>query len=152
MYQRYRVVLTDQQRQELKAMLTTGGVPNRANTHIRILLKADAAPGAAAWSDEQISLAFDCSTRSVMRVRQAFVQHGLRAAVERKKQPPRPPRKIDGRLEAHVVALACSAPPDGSVRWTVRLLSDKLVEFGDDATISHESVRQILKKTNLHLG
>jgi hypothetical protein len=152
MYKLYRVVLAAEQRQQLKDLLATGRLANQANTHARILLKADATPGAPAWTDAQISEAFDVSVRSVIRVREAFVVGGLDCAVHRKKPAPRLPRKIDGHVEAHVVALACSAPPTGAARWTIRLLSDRVVELVELESISRESVRRILKKTNLSLG
>ena len=152
MYKKYRVVLTDEQRQHLKDLIAAGRLANRAHTHARILLKADAAPSAPAWTDEQISDAFDVSVRSVVRVRETFVKAGLSRAVERQSPTGPRPRKVDGRVEAHVIALACSPAPLGHVRWTIRLLSDRVVELVDLESLSRESVRQILKKTNLSLG
>ena len=146
MYKRYRVELSTDQREQLKALISTGSPSSAANAHARILLKADASPGGPSWTDEQISDTLDVSIRTVMRVRQAFVQAGLQRALYRK--PPRGPypHKIDGRTEAQLVALVCSPPPPGHVRWTLRLLSDRLVELVDLESVSYETVRRALKK------
>lgn len=149
MYKKYRVMLTSEQRQELHDLLATGQLPNRANTHARILLKADCAPGGPAWSDAQISDAYDVSIRSIVRVREAFVKAGLRRAVERQPPTGRRPGKVDGRVEAHVIALACSAAPPGHVRWTLRLLSERVVALLELDSLSRERVRQILKESKL---
>jgi len=152
MYKKYHVELTSDQRQHLKELVSTGTLPNAAHTHARILLKADAAPGGPAWKDAQISDAFDVSIRTVLRVRQTFVHGGLARAVPR--QRPRGSRRhlVDGTVEAHLVALVCAPPPAGHARWTLRLLSDKLVELVELESISYETVRRALKKTNLSLG
>ena len=152
MYKKYIVELTPEQRQELKDLIATGSLPNSAHTHARVLLKADAAPGAPAWKDEQISDTFDVSVRSVVRVRQAFVNGGLKRAVYRQQPTTRRTHKIDGEVEAHLIALVCSAPPLGHARWSLRLLSDRLVELVDLDAVSYETVRRALKKTNLSLG
>lgn len=153
MYKRYQVRLSAEQRQELKQLITTGALANAAHCHARILLKADAAPGGAGWTDEQISNAFDVSVRTVMRVRQTFVQAGLARAVHRQ-QPRGPhPHKLDGAAEAHLVALVCSPPPQGHARWSLRLLSDRLVGLVDDLeSVSYETVRRTLKKTRSSRG
>lgn len=144
MNKRYVVTLTDDERQSLSNMVSRGNASARALEHARILLKADVADDS---SDEQISQACDVSTRTVERVRRRFVEEGLENAL-RPPKVPRPPRKFDGELEAHLLALACSDPPAGRGRWTVRLLAQKLVEMGHVDSISHESVRTVLKKTN----
>jgi hypothetical protein len=152
MYKKYRVELPAAQRAELQTLIRTGSLSNRVHLHARVLLKADTAPGAPAWTDEQISDTFDLSVRSIVRIRQAFCQAGLARALHG--QPRRPPRRtlVDGTVEAHLVALACSPPPDDRVRWTVRLLGAHLVELHVVDQISHETVRQTLKKMNLSLG
>ena len=152
MFKKYRVELTTEQRQQLKKLITTGSLPNAANRHARILLKADTAPGGHGWTDEQISDALDVNIRSVMRVRQAFVQAGLERAVYRKQRRGPHPRKIDGQVEAHLVALVCSPPPAGRARWSLRLLSDQLVELVDLESVSYETVRRALKKTHSSRG
>lgn len=157
MYKKYQVKLTPSEREELHILIRVGTAPAAAISHARILLKADTAPGAPAWKDEQISDAFDVSVRTVVRVRQSFVYTGLAGTIYRKKPSGPRPRKLDGHLEAHLVALVCSSPPQGRARWSVRLLSDEFVqlqevrEAGLDS-ISRETVRQTLKKTRLNPG
>jgi hypothetical protein len=151
MYKKYPVMLTPAQRQLLRARLATGTLTQTAGTRARILLKADAAPGGPAWTDEQLSAAFDLSVRSVMRVRQTFGAAGPDAALARRPPGPRLP-KIDGAIEAHLIALVCSPPPDGYARWSLRLVSDRLVALVDLESVSYETVRRTLKKTNLSRG
>jgi transposase len=110
----------------------------------QILLKADRRCG---WKDERIREAFGVSVRTVERVRERFVEEGLETTLDPPRKP-RAPQKIDGDVEARLVTLACSAPPDGRQRWTLRLLADKLVELDVVESISHEAVRLTLKKTN----
>jgi transposase len=149
---KYHVTLTDDERSMLRDLLSAGKAPARTLTHARILLKADESGTRAAWSDEAIRQALDVGLSTVARTRQRFVEEGLEAALERHK-PRRDYRHlVDGECEAHLVALACSAPPAGHQRWTLRLLADKLVEREHIDRISHETVRQVLKKTNLSLG
>ena len=152
MYKKYRVALSAEQRQRLTTLISTGSLSTAANRHARILLKADTARGGHGWTDEQISDAFDVHIRTVMRVRQAFVQAGLERAVSRKKPYGPRPHKIDGQVEAHLVALVCSPPPPGQVRWSLRLLSDRLVELVDLESVSYETVRRALKKTHSSRG
>ncbi len=97
------------------------------------------------WTDELVADAFGCHRNTVANVRQRFVEHGLEAALERQKRT-YPPRLVDGKLEAQIIALRCSSPPEGRARWTLRLLADKLVELEIVPAISHETVRQVLKK------
>lgn len=146
---KYVVTLTTEERHDLSALITAGKGAAPKLAHARILLKADAAPGGPAWADERIAEALEVSRASVERVRQRFVEQGLEAALVRKK-PDRPPRSsaLDGAAEARLIALACSRPPAGRAAWTLRLLADKLVEVEVVASVSHETVRQVLKKTN----
>jgi len=120
--------------------------------HARILLKADAAPGGPNWSDAQITTALDVGESTVHRVRQAFVEESLNAALNPKQPSGRQYRKLDGAMEARLVALACSPPPEGRQRWTMELLADKLVELKVVQSIGRECVRTTLKKTNLSPG
>lgn len=157
MYKKYQVELTPTQREELHTLIRVGTAPAAALCHARILLKADIAPGGPAWKDEQVSDAFDVSVRTVVRVRQAFVYRGLVGTIYRKKPSGPRTRKLDGELEAHLVALVCSPPPEGRARWSVRLLSDEFVKLEEVseqglAGISRETVRQTLKKMRLSLG
>jgi transposase len=149
---KYHVTLTDAERSMLRDLLSAGKVPARTLAHARILLKADESGDGPAWSDEAIRKALDVGLSTVMRVRQRFVEEGLEAALERHKPRRDYSHLVDGECEAHLVALACSAPPAGHKRWTLRLLADKLVEREYIASISHETVRQVVKKTHLSLG
>lgn len=152
MHKRYRVELSADQRGQLKALISTGSPASSTNRHARILLKADAAPGGPAWTDEQIGDTLEVSIRTVVRVRQTFVQAGLERALHRQRPRGPHPRKIDGEVEAHLVALVCSPPPPGRARWSLRLLSDRLVELVDLERVSYETVRRALKKTNSSPG
>src|SRR5512135_407501 len=149
---KYHVTLTDNERRMLRDVLSAGKAPARTLTHARILLKADESGESPAWSDEAIRQALDVGLSTVARVREQFVEEGLEAARERDKPRREYSHLVDGECEAHLVALVCSAPPAGHKRWTLRLLADKLVEREYIDSISHETVRQVLKKTNLSLG
>ena len=146
---KYRVTLTDEERQRLQAMIAAGKAAAKTLAHARILLKADQADGGPAWPDHRIAEALDLSVATVERVRQRLVEHGLDAALRRKEQD-RPSRLpvLDGRAEARLIALACSTPPGGRAVWTMQLLADKLVELEVVDSISDETVRLALKKTS----
>src|SRR5437763_8417134 len=139
---RYKVTLDAEERQHLHDLIATGQAAARKLAHARILLKADAADGGPAWPDWQIADALEVSTDTVERVRQRFVELGLDAALDRK-QRERPPReiKLDGRAEARLIALACSAPPDGRAAWTMQMLADKPVELAVVASIPDATAR-----------
>jgi transposase len=150
---KYTVTLTAEERQQLHDLVTTGKAAAKKLAHARILLKADAAEGGPSWDDQRIADATEVSTDTVARVRQRFVEQGLEAALTRKKQDrPSRERKLDGRAEARLIALACSAPPDGRKEWTMRLLADRLVELEVVDTVSDETVRRVLKKTSSSRG
>jgi transposase len=150
---KYKVTLTAEERESLQGLITTGKAAAQKLAHARILLKADAAEGGPAWDDQRIADATEVSTDTVARVRQRFVERGLEAALTRKKQDrPSRERKLDGRAEARLIALACSAPPDGRKEWTMKLLADRLVELEVVDTVSDETVRRILKKTRSSRG
>lgn len=122
-------------------------------TRVRILLKADQSDDGPAWPDAKISEAFDVTVQTIERVRKQLVEEGFDAVLSRHPYKQKVSRKkIDGDVEAHLIALCCSDPPEGRVRWTLRLLADKVVELGYIDSISHEAIRQTLKKTNLSLG
>src|SRR5437667_8573641 len=142
---KYTVTLTAEERNSLQRLVTTGKAAAKKLTHARILLKADAAPGGPAWIDADIAGAVEVSAATVERVRQRFVEQGLEAALVRKRQDrPSRERKLDGRGEARLIALACSSPPSGRGAWTLQLLADKLVELQVVDTIADETVRQVL--------
>jgi transposase len=148
MHKKYLVTLTSEERQRLTALLSAGKASALTLTRARILLKADQADGSPAWDDARIAEALDVGHRTVERVRQRFVERGLDAALARKPQDrPSVPRKLDGRAEAHLIALACSAPPDGRPAWTLKLLAGRLVELQVVESVSYETVRHVLKKT-----
>jgi transposase len=143
---KYLVTLTAEEREQLQALTHAGRIAARTLKHAWILLKADASPAGPAWCDRAIRTAFDVGWSTIARVRQACVEHGVDAALYPKRPPPRLPSKLDGANEAHLIALACSTPPTGQERWTLRLLAERFVTL-EGATISHETVRRALKKT-----
>jgi transposase len=146
---KYIVTLTDEERLDLEQLVRTGKAAAYKITHARVLLKADASEGGPAWTDEQIAGALDVSRATVERLRQRFVEEGLEAALCRRKQArPSRERTFDGAAEARLIALACSQPPVGRASWTLRLLAEKLVELEVVDSVSHETVRQALKKTS----
>jgi hypothetical protein len=150
---KYIVRLSQEERTSLKKLLTSGRGSGRMFTRVRILLKADQGDDGPAWPDEKISEAFDVTVQTIERVRKQLVEEGFEAVLSRRPYKQEVSRKkIDGDVEAHLIALCCSDPPEGRVRWTLRLLADKVVELGYIDSISHEAVRQTLKKTNLNLG
>jgi transposase len=139
---KYIVELTEEERQELQELISKGKLSVRKVTRARILLKAD-----EGWKDEDIVTALDTSVATVERIRKRFVEGGLEKALN---DDPRPgaKRKLDLRGEATLIALSCSPPPADHDHWTLRLLADRLVELGRVESISHEAVRQYLKKTS----
>ena len=150
---RYKVTLEAEERQHLHDLIAAGKAAARKLAHARILLKADATEGGPAWPDHRIADALEVSTATVERVRQRFVEQGCDAALERKHRgKPARPIKLDGRAEAQLIALACSAPPQGRATWTMQLLADKLVELEVVDSISDETVRLALKKTKSNPG
>ena len=150
---KYKVTLTAEERQQLSELIAAGKAAAQKLAHARVLLKADAADGGPAWPDARIAEAVEVSIATVERLRQRFVEHGLEAALGRKK-PDRPsrPRKLDGHAEARLIALACSAPPEGRTEWTMQLLADKLVELQVVDAVCDETVRRVLKKTRSSRG
>jgi transposase len=147
MPKKYRVTLTAEERVELEGILGKGKADARKLARARILLQADAADGGPARTDEQVAAGLNVSTRTVERVRQRFVEDGLQAAPLPKPTKRVYARVLDGKQEAHLIALACSAPPAGERRWTLRLLAEQVVELKYADAVSHETVRRVLKKT-----
>jgi transposase len=146
---RYVVTLTEPERNELQELISK----NKANRHTIvnafILLKADKA---SSWSNQAISQAYQVSTKKVEQVKKRFVEEGYEAALYRKPVTNMHRRKMTGEEEAHLIALCCSEPPPGYATWTLRLLADKMVECHLVDSLSHETVRQTLKKMKLSLG
>lgn len=152
MRKKYQVALTPDQRTQLQQLIARGKAAARTLTHARILLKADEAEDGPAWTNAAITQALEISELTVTRIRKRFWAGGLEAALHRKEQVKRKERKLDGEQEAHLIALTCSAAPEGRDRWSLRLLAGKLVELGHVEAVSHETVRQVLKKGNLSRG
>lgn len=147
MYKKYVVRLIEEEREQIEKLVRRGRAHARSLLYGRILLKADA-DGPDRWTDERIAEALEVSTATVARERRRFVEDGLEVALMAKK-PGRPRRGVlDGRAEAHLVALSCSEPPEGRGSWTLRLLADRMVELGHVEGFSHETVRRTLKKTS----
>ena len=149
---RYKVTLEDEERQYLLALISKGKSAASKLTRARILLQADQGPQGPACSDEQIHQALHVGRMTVERTRQAFVEKGLEAALNRKKRETPGNQKFDGKTEAHLIALTCSTPPKGQKRWTLQLLADKMVELEYFESMTSETIRQHLKKMNLSLG
>ena len=146
MYKKYVVRLTEEERTQLETLVRSGRAHARKLLYGRILLKADT-DGPDRWTDERIADALEVSTATVARERRRFCEEGLEVALMPRK-PGRPRRRVlDGRAEAHLVALSCSDPPEGRERWSLRLLADRMVELGHADELSYETVRRTLKKT-----
>src|SRR5262245_54574929 len=140
---KYHVQLSAAERTQVDSLIRTGTAPARTQIHARILLKADCAAQGAAWPDNVIAQACDVSTATIERVRKLFVTQGLDVALYRRRpQGSSPRRKLDGRQQAHLIAVTCGPPPDGQERWTLALLADRLVELQIVDAIARETVRQ----------
>ena len=145
------VRLPPAERALLGDLIAAGTAPARTLTHARILLKADRGPDGPGWTDARIAEAVETSLATVARVRRRWVRGGLGDALHRRPTGPRP-RKLDGAQEARVIALACSAPPAGRERWSLRLLAERLVELEVVDGIAPNTVRTVLKKTSSSPG
>jgi len=149
MPKKYRVTLTPEERCELELMVGSGKSAARKLNHARVLLKADEGAGGPGLIDEEVAEALEVGLATVARVRQRFVEQGLEAALVPKPTARVYARKLDGDGEAHLVALACSAPPEGRRRWTLSLLAGRMVVLGRaEGGLSYETVRRVLKKTS----
>ena len=147
MNKRYIVRLTSAEREQLEQLVRKGKTAAYKIRHAHILLSVDA--DGLCWSDEQTRAAFRCNSNTIHNIRQRFVESGLEAALHRKKQVilSRKPL-LDGAGEARLIALGCSSPPEGYGHWTLKLLSDKLVELKVVPSISGQTVHRVLKKMN----
>src|ERR687888_525717 len=140
---RYSVLLSEEERARLHTMIGRGVAPASALTHARILLKANQGEAGPSWTDAAIAVALEVNPATVARIRQQYVTAGLDAALQRKPPARKYRRRLDGQQEARLVALACSAPPEGHKRWTLRLLADRLVALEvveGVETVSYETV------------
>ena len=146
---KYIVTLTSDERERLTRLVSSGQDKAYRIKHANILLTAD--ENGPHLTSQDIAKAFSCHLNTVSDICQRFVEQGLEDALERKKrQTPPTPRKLDGRGEARLIALACRKPPEGISHWALRLLADELVELGVVESISYETVRRTLKKTSLN--
>ena len=141
----YKVILSAQERDHLINLVSSGAEKTRKITRCRILLKAD-----EGWIDQDISQALDVGQATVERIRKKYFENDLEYAINRRPSRREYERKIDGKIEAHLIALSCGVAPKGYSKWTVRLLADRLVKLEqvEIETVSHETVRQVLKKNN----
>jgi transposase len=146
MRKQYHVQLTPDQRAEASAVLRRGTTAALTARHARILLEADAAVRRRVRGDRQVAELCGVSPRTVARVRERFARDGFAVALHGRPHPGSPP-KLDSAQEARLIALACTAPPAGRVRWSVRLLAQRAVELAELPPISRELVRTTLKKT-----
>ena len=144
---KYHVRLSDKERKTLLKMISKGSASAKSIMHANVLLAADENAEGAKKSETEIAELFHVHTRTVHTIRRQYSEHGLQAALGRKKRetPPVAP-KITGEVEAKIIALSCSAPPPGRSRWSLRLLADKAVELHYIDDISHEAVGRLLKK------
>ena len=145
-----KVTLTTEVRERLEGIIHSGDEPARTQTRARILLLTDHRQGHH-WNDEAIAAGLLCSQKTVVNVRQRYVEEGLEAALYDKPRPGQAP-KLTGEVEAQLTLLACSDPPEGYARWTMRLLADKLVELELVEEISHVAVWERLKKRTAPLA
>lgn len=145
---KYTVKLTDIEKTKLTAIATKGKATAKVILHANILLSADVSNGPA-HSEKEIARNLHINAQTVHTVRRKYCTEGLEAALSRKtrKTPPRAP-KLTGEVEAKIIALSCSSPPEGRAKWTLRLLADRIIEMQIVESISHESVHRLLKKTN----
>ena len=149
---KYKVTLTDDERRDLITLVNKGKAAARKITRARILLLADESEAGASWSDDRIVEALGVSRRTVERTREKCVESGLEAALNHKRTQRPQSKRLDGEAEARLVQLACTDAPDGRERWTMQMLADKLIELEIVETISDETVRTTLKKTNSNPG
>ncbi len=143
----YRVFLDEAQRAALRTLVGSGVAPARTLTRARVLLEADHGEGGPDWADATVAGTLDLHPGTVQRIRRRFVEAGLAATLERKRPDRVYERALDGRQEAHLVALACAEAPAGHARWSLRLLAGELVRLEVVDAVSHETVRRTLRQT-----
>ena len=149
---RYRITLTEQERNDLEAFTRDGKTGGKKFIHARALLLCNVGADGPAWTVAETAEALGVTSRTIEHLKQRFVEEGLEAALQRRPRV-KPPREVlfDGAFEARLIALACSVAPKGYERWTVRLLADKVVELNMASSVSHMTVQRVLKKTHLNL-
>lgn len=151
MNHKYIVTLTEEERQELRALVQKGQTQGYRIKHAQILLKLDEIPENQEWTYDKIKEAYHATPHTISQIAKRFVTGGMEAALGRKEQANRH-KKVDGRVEAHIIAIACSEAPEGRERWTLQLIADELVRLGVVDSISDTTVMETLKKTNLSHG
>lgn len=151
MEKRWVVELSQEERQQLEQLINKGKVAGYKIKHAHMLLKADEGENGPSWPDTRIAEAYNVSESTVRNLRKRLVEKGFEAALEREKQTNRR-TKLDGEIEAKLIAIACSQPPEGYSRWSVRLLANRLVELEIVDAVSHMTVQRVMKKTNSNHG
>lgn len=148
----YKVTLSKTEREELKAIVAKGKHSSLQFRNACILLNCDEGKFGQKLSNKQIAQVLQVNSKTVERLKERFVEEGFDACVDRKPYPFKQKPKTDGDFEAHLIAISCSKSPKGYARWSLRMLANKMVELNYSEKVSHETVRQVLKKTNLSLG
>ena len=149
---RYKVTLIKEEREQLQSVMGKGKHTSQQFRNACILINSDESPNGKKLSNEQIAQVLNINPKTVERIKQRFVEEGFDQCMGRKPYPKKGPLKTDGDFEAHLIALSCSEAPEGYARWSLRLLADKMVELKYADSISHETVRQVLKKTKSNRG
>lgn len=152
MNRKYTIELSEEERQYLEKLTSSGIASARTVKRAQILLKSDSQAEGMPWKYDQICAAFNITPVTVLNIRKSFVEKGLAATLCRKKPEREYEHVLDGEEEAHLIALACSEPPEGRKVWSLRLLKDRFIRLGHVDNISHETIRTVLKKTNSSLG
>jgi|SRR5665213_1674309 len=148
----YKVTLTMEEREELTAILSKGKHSSLQYRNACILLNCDEGKFGQKITNEQIAQVLQINSKTIERLKERFVVEGFESCLDRKPYPEVKELKADGDFEAHLIALSCSKAPEGYVRWSLRLLADKMVELKYIEQVSYETVRQVLKKTKLNRG
>lgn len=145
---RYKVILTKEEREQLTAIVSKGSHTAQQYRNAYILLNCDESEHNEKIINEEVSRVLKVSMRMIDRVKQRFVEEGFESCLERKPISNTKTKKIDGEVEAHLIALSCGAAPEGFSKWSLRLLADKMVELKYVDDISYETIRKALKKTS----
>ena len=149
---KYKVTLSREEREELMSLIKGGRHSSKRVIHALILLNCDEGEFSDKVKNEEVAKVLKIGVRTIDRVKKKFVEEGFEAALENKPTSRVYDRKADGEVEAHLIALSCSEGPEGFSKWSLRLLADKMVELKYVDEISYETVRRVLKKTNLNPG
>ncbi len=145
---KYKITLSKEERGQLNDIISKGTHSAQLYRTAYVLLNCDEGKWGDKLTNEQVSKVLQISMRMIDRIKQKFVEEGFEACLERRLLSRTKEKKVDGDLEAHLIALSCSKPPKGFSRWSLRMLADKIVELKYAENISHETVRRVLKKTS----